>query len=246
MGNYIGRTYGFANCGVCGNQFEKRSGNSKYCSRECSMKAHGETGIKMNPRPCQQCGTTITHPTAPAQKYCESCIKDRKRQQNREKAKEYRRAQGAKAIGETIKCADCGKPIVRNSGWHSYCQDCISKHNIARFKRYAIKHPDKARAWQRKATDSLEFSGNRTKALKRDNYTCQVCTAPNVKLHVHHIDGKGSTTDKAHRNNDIDNLITLCDSCHMTVHNIHRWHGVSLREALRHEQEQHLTRSALF
>ena len=45
--------------------------------------------------------------------------------------------------------------------------------------------------------------------LKRDNYTCQDpnCEHKTNKLDIHHID-----YDK--KNNSIDNLITLCDSCH--------------------------------
>ena len=44
---------------------------------------------------------------------------------------------------------------------------------------------------------------------KRDNYTCQVCHAPEngVKLHQHHIDYNK-------KNNKPSNLISLCKSCH--------------------------------
>lgn len=45
--------------------------------------------------------------------------------------------------------------------------------------------------------------------LKRDNYTCQDinCKHTPNKLHIHHID-----YDK--QNNNLENLITLCHSCH--------------------------------
>lgn len=54
---------------------------------------------------------------------------------------------------------------------------------------------------------------------KRDKYTCRLCNVKqiNKKFHIHHID-----YDK--RNNNPDNLITLCNSCHMkTNHNREKW-----------------------
>lgn len=46
--------------------------------------------------------------------------------------------------------------------------------------------------------------------LERDNYTCQDpnCKGNHKKLHVHHIDYNK-------KNNNPENLVTLCHSCHM-------------------------------
>lgn len=60
-----------------------------------------------------------------------------------------------------------------------------------------------------------------TEALKerirnRDNHTCQLCSKKykKRKMPVHHIDGNK-------KNNGLNNLITLCISCHHKVHSIH-------------------------
>ncbi len=49
---------------------------------------------------------------------------------------------------------------------------------------------------------------------KRDNYICQNCSKiqeeHHRKLDVHHIDGDDT-------NNDPENMITLCNSCHKTA-----------------------------
>lgn len=49
----------------------------------------------------------------------------------------------------------------------------------------------------------------------RDNYTCQICGVQENdyyrKLDVHHIDGRK-------KNNSLENLITLCESCHIHTH----------------------------
>lgn len=47
----------------------------------------------------------------------------------------------------------------------------------------------------------------------RDNYTCQSCGAENEELHAHHIIPKSKGGS-----DDMGNLVTLCKSCHESVH----------------------------
>lgn len=51
--------------------------------------------------------------------------------------------------------------------------------------------------------------------ISRDKATCQHCGATNVELHAHHIK---SYKDHPGLRFDVDNGITLCYSCHWTVH----------------------------
>ena len=58
----------------------------------------------------------------------------------------------------------------------------------------------------------------RRKVYSRDDYTCQDCGTQggkrgNVEVHAHHI-----TPLSEGGSNKIDNLITLCDSCHNQQH----------------------------
>ena len=59
-----------------------------------------------------------------------------------------------------------------------------------------------------------DFDGNRYKVLERDEYTCQECGS-NEQLVVHHKDGSGNTENT---NNLMENLTTLCRSCHPKIH----------------------------
>lgn len=66
------------------------------------------------------------------------------------------------------------------------------------------------------------FGGNREIAIARDGYKCVHCGMTreehkakwNIDISVDHIDGKGRRTPKAERNNALENLQTLCISCH--------------------------------
>lgn len=58
------------------------------------------------------------------------------------------------------------------------------------------------------------YANSREHALHRDGYTCQVCKKNKCRLEVHHIleRCKGGS-------DEVDNLITLCETCHRKVHN---------------------------
>lgn len=60
------------------------------------------------------------------------------------------------------------------------------------------------------------FGGVKEKILKRDNFQCRICSSE--KICVHHIDGTNYL--KKNVNNELENLITLCNSCH---HKLHHW-----------------------
>lgn len=68
-----------------------------------------------------------------------------------------------------------------------------------------------------KKRDQYLFGGNRLLVLKRDNYTCQICGSKE-KLCVHHKDGNGRNVLAKYKNNNLDNLITLCHRCHSNLH----------------------------
>jgi len=55
----------------------------------------------------------------------------------------------------------------------------------------------------------------RTAVFERDNFTCKVCGTKGIKLNAHHIE---KWADCEESRFDINNGITLCESCHKTVH----------------------------
>ncbi len=64
----------------------------------------------------------------------------------------------------------------------------------------------------------------RMKCLSRDAFTCQICHKPSAfptenyqDLNIHHKDNNGY--GKTNRpDNSLENLVTLCDACHLQLH----------------------------
>lgn len=88
-------------------------------------------------------------------------------------------------------CTRCGKSVALGK---AQCQVCAQK-------QYA---PVLAR----------KFSGNHLLAIRRDKTICRLCGKAK-RLQVHHIDGNGIASSIP--NDSLDNLITLCTSCHFRI-----------------------------
>ncbi len=61
----------------------------------------------------------------------------------------------------------------------------------------------------RKKHDQQVFDGNREIVLERDNHQCTLCYSVK-RLEVHH-------KNEDRKNNGLDNLVTICHSCHVTL-----------------------------
>lgn len=106
-----------------------------------------------------------------------------------------------------------------------YCSPkCLSKAmnkravETGRRKEQYYKHKEKYAALKSETDlgykDEIRFSGNKKHVLERDGNKCVDC-GKKKGLIIHHKDGSGSSETP---NNEMDNLITLCRSCHMRHH----------------------------
>ncbi len=107
-------------------------------------------------------------------------------------------------------------------GYSVYFDDYVSPVTTAKAKPPEVKEPKptkkqkkrkkRGRGNYQKYLRSEEWKMRREQRLKIDNYTCQMC-GTKEKLVVHH------KTYARIFNEDMDDLITLCDPCHKKVHN---------------------------
>lgn len=99
--------------------------------------------------------------------------------------------------------------------------DNNKEYHLERAKRY-YHQVDKShlRKINNKATykykDKVRFDGKRQQILKLHNHQCDFCGKKDG-LCIHHKDGI-SYHNSPKANNDFENLLVLCRSCHSTLH----------------------------
>lgn len=110
-------------------------------------------------------------------------------------------------------CPFCQNEFVIDV-WHPKQVTCGNV--VCGRKYYKVRHNDKIKKDAKKYREQRWFSNLREKVLQRDKYKCNQCGAIAKSNSVHHKDGKGRGFITP--NNILDNLITLCNSCHQKEH----------------------------
>ena len=107
----------------------------------------------------------------------------------------------------------------------------LRKFGLQKGMRSGERHPD----WKggHSKYRGEDWYSQRQKALIRDNYTCQDCNVHRDKLdsprhmHVHHISPYQISND-----NSLENLITLCVSCHNKREHVDGIHSMNISHHL--------------
>jgi len=141
-----------------------------------------------------------------------------------------------------LKCENCGMWFMQvcNKKGPVYTKTCSEKCSHANFQgennpnykgavnrgkkrsyaaRLSISRSKRGENNWRWQGGSKRYRGSdwrfaRKEALRRDSRTCQKCGSKH-NIVVHHIDPY-----KDSKNNRLSNLVTLCRSCHIDVHNL--------------------------
>jgi len=168
---------------------------------------------------CCECGTTeIRHH---ARGLCVNCYSRSYHQKNKDKLNALQRKRRQKLEYKEKDKAYRESPEGRKS-------------SRERTKRWRDRHPERAREnvrrWREKNPDYnkeyykrpgvvehqrryhriRKYGEDALTVLDRDNDTCQKCGSKE-NIHIHHIDWNKE-------NNELDNLVLLCSSCHSTLH----------------------------
>lgn len=124
-----------------------------------------------------------------------------------------------------LKCHNCLKQYAPNKNNYRFCSNSCRilyyKHIRNRKEiqtQIKPKFDSSINFYKMYNYDKENYDGNRLWCLIRDDFTCQKCFCKE-KLSIHHKDGKGFALSPEKRNNEIDNLITLCKQCHFFEEN---------------------------
>lgn len=126
----------------------------------------------------------------------------------------------ARNYNSCLKCKGTDSPhkakgLCLNCYRKRYKDDPILSKKISdgRKKKY-MENKELFRIKNKINKDRIHFGGNKEVVLERDEFKCTVC-GRTEDLQVHHIDRSGRT---ASANNNLENLVTLCRSCHFKEH----------------------------
>jgi len=168
---------------------------------------------------CVECDTTERRHKALG--FCTLCYYRQRRGKNRERLNEYNRLYKQRPhVKEKTKEFEQRPEIKarrreysrrwreRNperylevlADWRARNQDKVKSYNA----RPDVKERNRRR-WLNK-----KYGDNGFVVLERDNYSCQRCDSKK-QIQIHHIDWNKE-------NNELDNLILLCNSCHQKLH----------------------------
>ncbi len=201
-------------CEICGNPFtpDRYHPGAKTCSKSCNaarMLAR-KSVFRPGPRECEICGNSFTPDESHSwAKTCSPrCSGVRGNQISTDQRAIERERQGAL---DKRPCPECGEIFVPNKrNWKNqkYCSMLCTQRVAGRV--YIHRYPERHKSSKARG----RWGGNHKAALERDDRKCQICDS-GEKLHVHHIDDSGETDQPNH---ELDNLATLCGTCHRKVH----------------------------
>lgn len=183
------------NCGKSFSKYESKISKHNFCCRDCYLTYHSK---EVPICKCQICGKEFRGDKYNANKYCSrDCYLQAHMIQNKER-----------------QCPTCKKIFIAKSSNDKYC--CIECYNKDRHMPKGPQH------WNWKGgisitndeRDSFQYKNWRKAIFERDNFKCQKCGSKE-KINAHHIFAWKYYPEKRY---DIDNGITLCENCHIKLH----------------------------
>jgi len=199
---------------TCGERFQTKQAVSTHRSR-----IHDENVVGVEVE-CSICGGKTRKERADVERNeyhtcSDKCLSElRKTVYSGENHAAYK---GAKVTKE---CPLCGDKNTRFKGSieggfcdHECYGEWLSKHNYGE-----AHHQYKSDKKNKRLYETKRWKVTAAKALERDNGECQFCFTDDqlVVHHIHPVNDGGAKYD-------INNLVTLCRSCHM------KWEGLYLR-----------------
>lgn len=217
-------------CSNCGKHFLKKPSEltkKNYCSRECyfsTLSGKGNPnwkGIEQITRNCELCGKSFNPSIYNVRegngRFCSKDCAGKSRK--KPMIASERKCKSTKIF--VTQCVVCSKWFSSRRKKKTCSKECKSKL-ISIISSSRNIHGENNPNWRNGSTDEMikirtssEYSEVRKKVFERDAYTCRKCGKVGNKLNAHHI--IPASADKS-LILELDNMITLCVSCHKKEH----------------------------
>lgn len=225
----------FVNCPECGIEFwHHKSWPRKYCSRKCSSINNSKKNLGIIDRPpvqveCDNCGIVFDKIAAEVDKtsnnFCSRKCYGEWMSIHRRGTKRPEMSVPRPHLKNRVKktCAKCGVEFEVKKSQENRRKFC-SKDCMVTWQRENAALISGANNFNWRGGYSPYYGENwrrqRRKARKRDNYTCKECGITEKELgrqlDVHHIKPfRCFGIDSYKSANHLDNLICLCNVCHL-------------------------------
>lgn len=169
---------------------EAKQKRAKFCGRACFAE------YRKRPRFCTECGTQTSQG---ANGLCWAC---------------YTKKRGLQRTGETAPCAYCGTLVYRyaaNLKATARTFGVFCSHQCFGLFVRGEKNPNYTTGKTVGRNYATGWKAAKKSALTRDGHRCVDCKKASSRLEVHHLDG-------SKENHALENLVTLCSTCHKLRH----------------------------
>lgn len=199
-------------CTRCGASYRlppSAAKKSHFCSRHCKHAAARNKPVILT---CVACGREFHS----ADKTTKTCSR-------------FCHSQRGGTAPSKRTCA-CGKPASK----YGYCLECAREAKKQRKREYYQRYADRVKAHVKNYNASLSLEERKLRKKKRqeerfnrrwaarlalDNFTCQQCGATDdLVVHHKHRHSDEILPSRKDDKSTIDDLLTLCRSCHMKAH----------------------------
>lgn len=187
-------------CSQCGKEIKvppSKNSKNNFCCRECYNLFHSKNTKEYK---CEVCGKIFkSNEQKNANRFCcRKCYDEWHRIKNKERV-----------------CPTCGKTFIAKSSEDKYCSRECHLQNLHQ-KMKGEGHP----LWKGGVSklndhrDNNDYKNWRRQVYERDDYKCVKCGSKE-KLNAHHILSWKHYPELRY---DLDNGITLCEKCHIKIH----------------------------
>ncbi len=208
-------------CGPCGNA-AKKAGEYRTC-KTCGKAFYVYPSTLKQPKRSNEYCSNACYNTEARRKSRESVIRTPEWSAHIAAGKKGKPNPKNRKPPVVIKCLNCGVEVTW-PGRLTHQAKNIRFCSTNCWYDYIRKFPEEHPSWKGGA---YPYCGPNLRhqaklARERDNHTCQICGLHqfNPRLHVHHIRPRVEFNGDFEAANRLENLMTVCRSCHTTIHNL--------------------------